>query len=46
MKMLGFKTSQIKLALDHIELTNNIEECVENAIRIISQKQNETRIQS
>ncbi|PZW01415.1 Holliday junction branch migration protein RuvA [Metamycoplasma auris] len=46
MRMLGFKPSQIKLALDNMELTNNIEESVENAIQIISKKQNETRIQS
>ncbi|CRH45651.1 Holliday junction DNA helicase RuvA [Mycoplasmopsis arginini] len=45
MKMLGFKPNQIKLALDNMELTNNIEESVENAIKIISQKQNEARIQ-
>ncbi|WP_330463601.1 Holliday junction branch migration protein RuvA [Metamycoplasma gateae] len=45
MKMLGFKNNQIKLALDNMELTNNIEESVENAIKIISKKQNETRIQ-
>ncbi|ENY68682.1 Holliday junction DNA helicase RuvA [Metamycoplasma auris 15026] len=46
MRMLGFKPSQIKLALDNMEITNNIEESVENAIQIISKKQNETRIQS
>ncbi|AZZ65504.1 Holliday junction branch migration protein RuvA [Metamycoplasma phocicerebrale] len=44
MKMLGFKNSQIKLALDNMEITNNIEESVENAIKIISQKQNEARV--
>ncbi|MGX9394970.1 Holliday junction branch migration protein RuvA [Mycoplasma sp. 1781] len=44
MKMLGFKNNQIRLALDNMELTSNIEESVENAIKIISQKQNEARI--
>ncbi|BAP39347.1 Holliday junction branch migration protein RuvA [Metamycoplasma canadense] len=46
MKMLGFKNNQIKLALENMELTNNIEESVEMAIKIISQKHNESRIQS
>ncbi|MBN4089502.1 Holliday junction branch migration protein RuvA [Mycoplasma enhydrae] len=44
MKMLGFKSSQIKLALDNMELSSDIEESVENAIKIISQKQNEARV--
>ncbi|ACF07255.1 Holliday junction DNA helicase [Metamycoplasma arthritidis] len=42
MKMLGFKQQQIKFALDKIELNDDIETCVENAIKLISQQQHET----
>ncbi|WP_373439997.1 Holliday junction branch migration protein RuvA [Metamycoplasma equirhinis] len=44
MKMLGFKSRQIKYALENMKLTENIEECVENAIKIIGSKANEARI--
>lgn len=44
MKMLGFKSQQIKYALENMKLTENIEECVENAIKIIGSKANEARI--
>ena len=36
MKMLGFKTQQIKYALEKIKITENIEQCVEDAIKLIS----------
>ncbi|TPE57431.1 Holliday junction branch migration protein RuvA [[Mycoplasma] falconis] len=46
MKMLGFKYNQIKYALENITLSDNIEQCVENAIKVISLKQqNEPRVQ-
>ncbi|TPR54088.1 Holliday junction branch migration protein RuvA [Metamycoplasma neophronis] len=44
MKMLGFKTQQIKLAMNQIDINENIEKCVENAIKLIGQMQNETRV--
>ena len=44
MKMLGFKTQQIKYALEKIKITKNIEQCVEDAIKLISQNQHEIRV--
>lgn len=44
MKMLGFKTQQIKYALGKIKITENIEQCVEDAIKLISQNQHEIRV--
>ena len=44
MKMLGFKNPQIQYALDKMEINENIEKCVEHAIKLISQNQNEIRI--
>ena len=44
MKMLGFKTQQIKYALERIKITENIEQCVEDAIKLISQNQHEIRV--
>lgn len=44
MKMLGFKTQQIKYALEKIKITENIEQCVEDAIKLISQNQHEIRV--
>ena len=44
MKMLGFKTQQIEYALENIKITENIEQCVEDAIKLISQNQNEIKI--
>ena len=44
MKMLGFKNPQIQYALDKMEINENIEKCVEDAIKLISQNQNEIRI--
>ena len=41
--MLGFKTQQIKYALENIKITEDIEKCVEDAIKLISQNQNEIR---
>ena len=38
MKMLGFKTQQIKYALQNIKITENIEQCVEDAIKLITLK--------
>ena len=38
MKMLGFKTQQIKYALEKIKITENIEQCVEDAIKLIAFK--------
>ena len=38
MKMLGFKTQQIKYALEKIKITENIEQCVEDAINLIALK--------
>ena len=38
MKMLGFKTQQIKYALENIKITENIEQCVEDAIKLIALK--------
>ena len=38
MKMLGFKTQQIKYALEKIKITENIEQCVEDAIKLIALK--------
>ena len=36
--MLGFKTQQIKYALEKIKITENIEQCVEDAIKLIALK--------
>ena len=36
MKMLGFKTEQIEIALQKIKITENIEQCVEDAIKLIA----------
>ena len=44
MKMLWFKTQQIKYALEKIKITENIEQCVEDAIKLISQNQHEIRV--
>ena len=44
MKMLGFKTQQIKYALQNLKITEDIEKCVEDAIKLISQNQNEIRV--
>ncbi|ASI54056.1 Holliday junction branch migration protein RuvA [Metamycoplasma hyosynoviae] len=44
MKMLGFKGHQIKYALEKLTITDNIEQCIEDAIKLISQNQNEIRI--
>lgn len=44
MKQLGFKTQQIKYALENIKINENIEQCVEEAIKLISQNQNEIKI--
>ena len=44
MKTLGFKTQQIKYALEKIKITENIEQCVEDAIKLISQNQHEIRV--
>lgn len=44
MKMLGFKTQQIKYALENIKINENIEQCVEDAIKLISQNQHEIRV--
>lgn len=44
MKMLGFKTQQIRYALEKIKITENIEQCVEDAIKLISQNQHEIRV--
>ncbi|RMA78646.1 Holliday junction DNA helicase subunit RuvA [Metamycoplasma subdolum] len=44
MKMLGFKHKQIKYAMDHIVINDNVEKCVEDAINLISQHQNEIRV--
>ena len=38
MKMLGFKTQQIKYALENIKINENIEQCVEDAIKLIALK--------
>lgn len=43
-KMLGFKPSQIKYALNNVEVNENIEKCVEDAIKLISQHNNEVRV--
>lgn len=44
MRMLGFKKQQISYALEKMSITENIEESVENAIKIIVMKQNESRV--
>lgn len=44
MRMLGFKKQQISYALEKMSITENIEESVENAIKIIGMKQNESRV--
>ncbi|MBN0970766.1 Holliday junction branch migration protein RuvA [Mycoplasma phocoeninasale] len=44
MKMLGFKSQQIKYALENMSITENIEESVERAIKIIGNKINEARV--
>ncbi|AWX42825.1 Holliday junction DNA helicase RuvA [Metamycoplasma cloacale] len=41
MKMLGFKTKQIKYALDNMKLTNDIEKSIEEAIKIIGNQYHE-----
>ena len=38
MKQLGFKELQIKYALENIKITENIEQCVEDAIKLIALK--------
>ena len=44
MEQLGFKELQIKYALEKIKITENIEQCVEDAIKLISQNQHEIRV--
>ena len=44
MEQLGFKELQIKYALENIKITENIEQCVEDAIKLISQNQHEIRV--
>ena len=44
MQMLGFKNQQIKFALDNMQINDNIEKCVEDAIILISKNQNEARV--
>ncbi|WP_412031402.1 Holliday junction branch migration protein RuvA [Metamycoplasma buccale] len=44
MRMLGFKNQQIKFALDNMQINDNIEKCVEDAIILISKNQNEARV--
>ena len=38
MEQLGFKELQIKYALENIKITENIEKCVEDAIKLIALK--------
>ena len=38
MEQLGFKELQIKYALENIKITENIEQCVEDAIKLIALK--------
>ena len=38
MKQLGFKELQIKYALQNIKINENIEQCVEDAIKLIALK--------
>ena len=38
MKQLGFKELQIKYALENIKINENIEQCVEDAIKLIALK--------
>jgi len=38
MKQLGFKELQIKYALENIKINENIEKCVEDAIKLIALK--------
>ena len=38
MEQLGFKELQIKYALENIKITENIEQCVEDAIKLIAFK--------
>ena len=38
MQQLGFKELQIKYALEKIKITENIEQCVEDAIKLIALK--------
>ena len=44
MEQLGFKKLQIKYALENIKINENIEQCVEDAIKLISQNQHEIRV--
>ncbi|AWX69226.1 Holliday junction branch migration protein RuvA [[Mycoplasma] anseris] len=44
MKMLGFKNKQIKFALDNLNINDDIDSCVEEAIKLIGNSQNEARI--
>ena len=38
MEQLGFKELQIKYALENIKINENIEQCVEDAIKLIATK--------
>lgn len=38
MKQLGFKKEQIAYALENIKINENIEQCVEEAIKLIALK--------
>ena len=38
MEQLGFKELQIKYALENIKINENIEQCVEDAIKLIALK--------
>ena len=38
MQQLGFKELQIKYALENIKINENIEQCVEDAIKLIALK--------
>ncbi|AZG68812.1 Holliday junction branch migration protein RuvA [Mycoplasma struthionis] len=44
MKMLGFKNQQISYAMSKMQISENIEQSVEEAIKLISQRANETRV--
>ena len=38
MEQLGFKELQIKYALENIKINENIEQCIEDAIKLIALK--------
>ncbi|WP_029512692.1 Holliday junction branch migration protein RuvA [Mycoplasmopsis iners] len=46
LKMLGFKNNQIEKAIDNLNVTNDIEEMVETAIKFISKDYEQTNLKT